>query len=490
MATLVACIDPFDALIEETAKDTSANSPTCQLIRVRQPSKLILLEVFGSPDARFAVETFLASVCPSIDAEWIPIPVGVELRERLAEVLHHAGVNVTVATNTGPEPVQNAWRELMHSGFVAEWIELRREQGEWKIRSVSPSHAQLVREASSAYAVSPEFDARSDVETACARLGIRGKHPLFLAAVDIAARIAPHPVPVLLRGETGTGKGLLATLIHQLSGRAQAPFVAVNCAALPETLAESILFGHRRGAFTGAISDQPGKFALANGGTLFLDEVGELPLALQAKLLRVVEDGYVEPIGASKAIRVDVRILAATHRDLRQQVASKTFREDLYYRLAFAQIELPPLRERRSDIKPLALYHLNQINRFLPVPRRIDASAIERLEEHSWPGNVRELANVIGRSALLSDRPVLQREDIRIDPLPANQAPHDAPFALPEPHQGFSLEKYLDEIRERLISRALELASGNQAQAARLLGMSPQALHKRLRKHSGSTEVD
>jgi transcriptional regulator with GAF, ATPase, and Fis domain len=271
----------------------------------------------------------------------------------------------------------------------------------------------------------------------------------------------------------------LARFIHRLSGRQKETFVAINCAAIPEDLIESILFGHKKGAFTGAINDQVGKFDLADKGTLFLDELGDLPLSAQAKLLRVLQDGLIEPVGAEKPHRVDVRIVAATNRNLRKQVRRGKFREDLFYRLNVGEITLPPLRERRSDIPKLALHILDRVNGSLKRPKRLSPGALARLQAHSWPGNVRDLENVIERSARLSRHDVLEADDLLITEPVTYADPLDV---LPEPYEGFSLEEFLNSARKQLILRALEASDGNQSKAARLLGITPQAVHKFLRR--------
>jgi transcriptional regulator with GAF, ATPase, and Fis domain len=253
----------------------------------------------------------------------------------------------------------------------------------------------------------------------------------------------------------------------------------VNCGAIPETLVESHLFGHCKGAFTGADSDQAGKFELADGGTLFLDEIGELPLAVQPKLLTVLDDGLVERIGAAKTRKVRVRIVTATNRNIRRQVANGKFREDLYYRISYAAIRLPPLRERRSDIPELAARILDGLNPSLRIPCRLAASAVERLQEQAWKGNIRDLEHVIGRSVLLSESGTLNAEDLVIAEPAARE---DWWASLPSPHEGFSLEGFLTDTRKQLILRALDQTNGNQAAAARLLGVSPQAVSKFLKR--------
>jgi transcriptional regulator with PAS, ATPase and Fis domain len=318
-----------------------------------------------------------------------------------------------------------------------------------------------------------------DMETAIQQLGIVSDHPAIRKALEVGATLAPSAVPILILGETGTGKELFARFVHRLSGRAVDRFVPLNCAAIPKDLVESILFGHKKGAFTGATSDQIGKFDLADGGTLFLDELAELPLPTQAKLLRVLEDGLVEPIGDKKAHKVNARIITATNQDVRKAIRQGRFREDLYYRLNVWEIRLPPLRDRRSDIPKIALHVLDRVNATLRRPKRLSSSALTRLQHHSWPGNVRDLENVIERSVRLARQDVLDADDLLIaEPVTST----DPLAALPEPHEGFSLEEYLTSARKQLILHALETAGGNQSEAARLLGITPQAVHKFLQK--------
>ncbi len=314
-----------------------------------------------------------------------------------------------------------------------------------------------------------------DVDSAREQIGIVGDHPAMLKALEMGAMLANSQAPILITGETGTGKDLFARYVHALSGRPRDTFVVVNCAAIPHDLVESILFGHTKGAFTGAITDQTGKFDAAHKGTLFLDELGELPLPAQAKLLRVLQDGVVEPIGQAKGHAVDIRIVAATNRELRRQIRKGSFREDLYYRLNVGEIKLPSLRERRSDIPKLVLHILDRLNCSLKKPRRLTADALSRLQSHHWEGNIRDLENVIERSVRLSRLEVLDASDLLItDPI-TYADPLDA---LPEPHEGFSLDAFLGSARKQLILRALEAANGNQSQAARLLSITPQAVHK------------
>ena len=294
-------------------------------------------------------------------------------------------------------------------------------------------------------------------------------------AAERAGIAAGSHLPVLLFGETGSGKERFAHLIHRLSPRSQKQLVAINCAAIPKDLAESYLFGHMKGAFSSAISDTKGMFEYADQGTLFLDEIGDLTLDVQAKLLRVIQDGAVQRVGSMKPRQVDVRIIAATNRDLKSDVASGRFREDLYFRLEVVQIKLPALRERRNEIPELALALLKQINQRRQKPHQLSKTALHRLENYSWPGNVRQLSNVLERSVLYAKADVVDADDLLI----SNDVPPQDPLAmLPEPSPGFSIEEYMARVRKQLFLRALAKCNGNQADAASLLGVSRQAVSK------------
>ena len=318
-----------------------------------------------------------------------------------------------------------------------------------------------------------------DLDTVVNNLGIIGDHPVMKKVLEIGATLAPSDIPILILGETGTGKELFARFVHCLSGRPVDRFIPINCAAIPKELVESILFGHKKGAFTGAVTDQIGKFDAANGGTLFLDELGDLPTAMQAKLLRVLQDGIIEPIGSEKPHKVNVRIIAATNQKLSKAIQNGKFREDLYYRLNVGEVKLPSLRNRKSDIPKIALHVLDQINKGIKRPKRLTTGALSRLQRHSWPGNVRDLENVIERSVRLARKDVLDVDDLLI----SEPITHFDPLAaLPDPTEGFSLEEYLKGARKQLIFKALESAKGNQSDAAKLLGISPQAVNKFLRK--------
>jgi transcriptional regulator with PAS, ATPase and Fis domain len=287
--------------------------------------------------------------------------------------------------------------------------------------------------------------------------------------------VAPTNSTVLLGGESGVGKDLVARAIHEKSRRASGPFVKINSTAIPENLLESELFGYEKGAFTGATTSKPGKFELADKGTLFLDEIGDVPPATQVKLLRVLQEREFERLGGTRTIKVDVRLVAATNRDLRAALEEGTFREDLYYRLNVVPIDIPPLRDHKEDIPDLVnLFLSRQADESARKINSISQEALRVLIDHHWPGNVRELQNIMERAAALTSGSVLEAADIHIDSQRAK--PADSPGAfLPE---GVTLEQWEDE----LIREALRRSNGNKSQAARLLGLSRNALRYRLSK--------
>ena len=280
---------------------------------------------------------------------------------------------------------------------------------------------------------------------------------------------ADSDATVLVLGETGTGKELAARALHRNSVRAERPFVAVNCAAIPADLMESELFGHVKGAFTGAVSDRAGRFREAQGGTLFLDEVGDMPLPTQAKILRALQEREITPVGASRALPVNVRIIAATHRDLPDAVRQGRFREDLWYRLQVVPVHLPPLRERLGDVLLLAEHFLRQGGG--ASPKRLGADAARLLLAHDWPGNVRELRNAMERAALLCPGPVIGPEHIGLQPAAANGPAID---------WNGPLAPAVAQLEREMVTRALAATMGNRAEAARRLGLSRQQLYRKL----------
>jgi DNA-binding NtrC family response regulator len=308
--------------------------------------------------------------------------------------------------------------------------------------------------------------------------GVVAESPAFRRVLDVLARVAPSDATVLVSGESGTGKELVARRIHAASRRAEGPFVAVNCGALPEGLLESELFGHARGAFTGAVRERRGRFEEADGGTLFLDEVGEMAPALQVRLLRVLQEREIVRVGENVPRRVDVRVVAATNRDLKTDVQSGRFREDLYYRLEVVPVHLPPLRERPEDLAPLveALVARAAARHDRPPPL-VSREAFERLRAHRWPGNVRELANALERAVLLCRGDV-----VRVDDLPESaRAPSESDLATAPPRE--TLEQAVQALEISWIRAALDRAGGIQTRAALELGIDERVLRYKLKKY-------
>ena len=300
--------------------------------------------------------------------------------------------------------------------------------------------------------------------------------PQMKQILGIAEKIASSPATVLIRGESGTGKELLARYIHSKSSRKDKPFIAINCAALPESLLESELFGYEKGAFTGASNRRIGKFELANGGTLLLDEISEISVNLQAKLLRVLQEGEIDRVGGSYPVSIDVRVIATTNVDLEEVVEKGEFRKDLYYRLNVISLELPPLRERKNDIIMLAEFFIDKFNRLNGTSvKGLSREAAERLMEYEWDGNVRELENVIHRAVLLSSEDTITPDVLQ---LPGKKKISRKEMPLVP----------LKEMEKILIERALEETSGNRTRAAKVLGISVRTLRNKLSEYRKSSE--
>ncbi len=308
-----------------------------------------------------------------------------------------------------------------------------------------------------------------------------GDTPAMRRLLEAVGRVAPKDVTVLVRGETGTGKELVVSLLHAQSRRAAGPLVRFNCAAIPGELAESELFGHTRGAFTGATQARRGFFAEAHGGTLVLDEIAELPLPLQAKLLRALQEGEIQPVGAGRVEKVDVRVVASTHRDLEAEARAGRFREDLYYRIAVVELTVPPLREHRDDVPALAAeFARRYAERFGMTGVRLSPALVERLRAAEWPGNVRQLENAVARMVALSATGELGPEALDAQPAPA---PEDGDGAPPPQGEGVTLREQLEALERNVIARTLAGTGGNQSEAARRLGVSRTALIDRLKKY-------
>jgi DNA-binding NtrC family response regulator len=308
--------------------------------------------------------------------------------------------------------------------------------------------------------------------------GIVGRSPGMQRALEILRKIAPSPATVLVRGESGTGKELAARAIHFNSPRKKKPFTPLNCSAIPENLFESELFGYEAGAFTGASGRKEGLFEISAGGTLFLDEIGELPLAMQSKFLRALQEKEIRRVGGKETIPIDVRVVAATNKDLEQALAQGTFREDLYYRLAVVTLALPPLRERREDLPELVEYFVKRYN--LEYGKRVKGvspAVLKAFTEYSWPGNIRQLSSVMERAVLLSEGGSIEMQDIQGELRLAHASPA-AGLSLEIPDEGLDFEA----LEKELLRKAMEKANGVATRAARLLGMSYKAFLYRLEK--------
>ena len=318
------------------------------------------------------------------------------------------------------------------------------------------------------------------------------------AVRKLIRQVAPSMATVLISGESGTGKEVVARQIHELSGR-EGPFVAINCGAIPEHLLESELFGHERGAFTGAVASRPGRFEQAKGGTFFLDEIGDMPSVMQVKLLRVLEERVVERVGGTRSIPVDVRLIAATHRDLPQRIDTGQFREDLYYRLSVFPIEIAALANRKDDIAPLVDEFLYRIQQQKSVSVRLSDGAMQALADYDWPGNVRELANVIERLVVLKPGGVIRQQDLPWPIVERELTPDEGTKVVSHslragnlidlPQEGLDLKQYMASVEQDLIHRALMEADGVVQRAADKLGVRRTTLAEKIKRYSIQTQL-
>jgi len=409
---------------------------------------------------------------------------GMELLRRAVEL--DAELPVVMITAHGT--VDNAVEALKTGAF--DYITKPFDQAE--VRTIVRK-ALRTRDLSSAEATRPaEAIAPSDV-----RYGIIGRSQGILDIYTILDRVADTPTTVLITGESGTGKELVARALHENSSRRDKPFIKLNCAAIPRDLMESELFGYERGAFTGAVGSKPGRFELASAGTLFLDEVGNIPVEMQVKLLRALQEHEFERVGGIKTIRVDVRLVAATNSDLKREIAAGTFREDLYYRLNVVPIRLPALRARREDIPLLCGHFVEKFNaRLKKSIKGLDSEAAQMLEVYPWPGNIRELENVIERAVLFCDRDLISTDDLPPEVRDVSDQPPAEVLAASTPTDAASSDGLKEQVKaamsrlERdLIQKALDQTSGNVTHAARLLKISRKGLQLKM-KELGLREKD
>ncbi len=392
----------------------------------------------------------------------MPAPDGMEVLRRLRAKGHSFPIIMLTAHGnvaTAVEAMKAGASEYLTKPFDLEELKISID----KALRVSELAAEVTR-------LREELDRDYDVS------GIVATDPAMLAILDTIRKVAPTGATVMVYGESGTGKELVARAMHTLSNRASKPFVSVSAGALPETLLESELFGYEKGAFTGAMQAKPGRFELANGGTIFLDEIGDISPGVQVKLLRVLQERTFERLGGTRPIEVDVRVVAATNRDLQQLIADGTFREDLYYRLNVVPVTLPPLRQRPSEI-PLLVAHF--LEKQKAGTKHISAAAMNMLMAYQWPGNVRELENTIERIAILS-----QDDEIGVEDLPSEVragvalcSPGERCFVLPE--AGLDIE----EVELDFVKQALERTGGSAPKAAKLLGLTTKTLEARMEKY-------
>lgn len=490
LLTFVGYRDPF---VEDEEGGVVRPGPILDLLHHRDFDRLVLFGTEGTTEQLSSLTSHLEN--STVDLEDFALDIEdpthyadilSELRGQLQEVQNeHEGANFYVSVASGTPQMHASWLMLVAGGELPARILHTRppehvtpeKPAVAELDLQRPEFPEIRAPVRAEYASSTFPDVRKTVQ----EVGIVGRHPEIQRAIEVVAMVAPQTsVPVLILGETGTGKELFARLVHRLSGRPADRFVPVNCASIPEDLAESMLFGHRKGAFTGASEDRSGLFDRADGGTLFLDEIGELSTQIQSKLLRVLEENVVEPVGAEQPHEVDARVVAATNRDLEKEIEAGRFREDLYYRLEMTEIELPSLRDRRSDIPRLALHFLDRRNEEFEKQVRLSTEALEILQSAPFPGNVRDLENVVGRAVLLSQSEVIVPEDLEISST-SSQSPE--PEFLPEPQEGFNLKEHLDRVRSELYQRALAKADGNKSEAARLLGVTPPAIDRFLQDY-------
>lgn len=460
--------------------------PILSLLAARKFDRVVL---FATPSMASATEGTAAAIS---DAEVVVRPVHLpdptdylailrELRRECSAIRAEVpDAELFVSTASGTPQMHACWFLLTASGEIPATLLLVREPRHVTkdlpvVSEIIPSSNDFPRVLPNRLA-SDEQDPLSELDSALDSEGLIVDHPSMRKLAQSAAHIAPTAASVLILGETGTGKEMFSRLIHTLSKR-RGRFIALNCGAIPGELVESTLFGHVRGAFTGAVSDQVGKFEQAHEGTLLLDEIGDLSLQAQVKLLRVLQDQRIEKVGSNSGRTVDVRVIAATNRNLLEEVKAKRFREDLYYRLCPITLTIPPLRERRAEIMRIATSLLERLNRSYRRQRRFSPAALRRLINHPWPGNVRQLEGAISRAVILCESDLIEPDDFQL-------AEVESCSQLPQPYEGFQLDEFLDEARATLIDRAMEMAGGNQSLAGRYLGRTGAGISKSLKRRS------
>lgn len=476
----------------------SQDGPVLTLLKAREIfAKVILfftpnLEARAGETARIIQERYPRTlvVCRSLDIE---DPTSYSdilkaLRPALRELCPPVkGTEYHICVSPGTPQIHACWLLMAASGEItARILQVKNpkdvREGQELVREIHPRGPEFPDVVPRIRMEEVPEIGPAEMEQAIREAGIVGKDPQLLKALEDAGRVAQYDrASILILGESGTGKELFAKYIHQIGKRRSRPLITVNCSGFPETLIESELFGYVKGAFTGANEDRKGIFHVANNGTLFMDEIGDMALSAQAKVLRALNDGEITRVGASKAELVNVRIIAATNKDIYVAMKLKTFREDLYYRLAEQVIRLPSLVERQDDIPIIAQELVRRCNMDFVKNVSLSQNCLSFLQSLAWPGNIRELRNVIKRSVMLARKDVIEPEAIIFDRPGTSRA---APW-IPELHKGFSMDAYLTEARTRIMDRALEMAGGNQSRAASLLGVTSQAISQYVSKKKG-----
>ena len=412
--------------------------------------------------------------------EILEIPLTEARHKSLSDLLGQGAANAMLLAIT-----QNVLRD--HEERVHNRVPFCPRAGKETLLSVKVSPLKLKSEPRELLGAIVAFKEQLDLSAELPEM--IGTSPQFTEVLELVAKVAPTDSRVLITGESGTGKELIANAIHHLSPRKDKPFIKINCAAIPEGLLESELFGHEKGAFTGAVNKRAGKFELADGGTIFLDEIGDMSPSTQGKVLRVLQEREFTPVGGSQTKKVDVRIMAATNKNLLLEVQEGRFREDLFYRLNVITLSIPPLRERKSDIPFLAEFFLEEAaKRSSQEKKSLSRGAMDCLLSYSWPGNVRELENAIERASLLSNRSVIQSEDLPIMANSSYPAPDSQENTTQWPVKHASLNETLEAIEKELIVQALKKSGGVQIEAAKLLGLNHKNLWHKIKKHNISTE--
>ncbi len=437
-------------------------------------------EVFSAPNGKKALDLLKIRQADLIIADiQMPEMSGIELLAKIKLIDPEIVVIMITAygsTETAVEAMKLGAYDYVQKPFKIEEIKIIIAQSLEK-RALKLENAQLKRELGTKYA----FD------------NIIGSAPPMMRIYEMIKRVANTKSSVLITGESGTGKELIARAIHYNSPLKDKPFVTVNCGAIPENLMESEMFGHKKGSFTGAIADKKGLFEVANSGTIFLDELGELPLSMQVKLLRVIQEGTFKRVGGTEDIHVNVRIISATNKNLDEEVRRGNFREDLFYRMNVIQIHCPPLRERRDDIPMLANHFLEKFSKALGIAsKKISNEAMDVLKNYYYPGNVRELENIIERTVALEAGPVILLESLPKHILEAKQmGPIDANKIEIDKEKGIELEKLVADFEKTLLVKALQETGGVKKKAAKLLNISFRSMRYRVDKYGlGVLSID